>query len=58
MHFLVRYNGIQHRSEPHSRLDDWLSICPVRRPCHLRLERFTFAREPERRKVASPRGYR
>jgi hypothetical protein len=24
MNFLVRYNGMEHRSEPHSRLDDWL----------------------------------
>ena len=31
MHFLVRYNGMQHRSEPHSRLDDWLQHHPVRR---------------------------
>jgi hypothetical protein len=53
MHFLVRYNGMQHRSEPHSRLDDWLQHLPpsgVRAVCSW--ERFcTFAREPERRKV-------
>ena len=53
MHFLVRYNGMQHRSEPHSRLDDWLQHLPpsgVRAICSW--ERFcTFAREPERRKV-------
>ena len=53
MHFLVRYNGMQHRSEPHSRLDDWLQHLP---PSGVRAiyswERFcTFAREPERRKV-------
>jgi hypothetical protein len=24
MNFLVRYNSMEHRSEPHSRLDDWL----------------------------------
>jgi hypothetical protein len=53
MHFLVRYNGMQHRSEPYSRLDDWLQHLPpsgVRAIC--RWDRFcTFAREPERRKV-------
>jgi hypothetical protein len=53
MHFLARYNGMQHRSEPHSRLDDWLQHLPpsgVRAICSW--ERFcTFAREPERRKV-------
>jgi hypothetical protein len=53
MHFLVRYNGMQHRSEPHSRVDDWLQHLPpsgVRTICSW--ERFcTFAREPERRKV-------
>jgi hypothetical protein len=53
MHFLVRYNGMQHRSEPHSRLDDWLQHLPpsgIRAMCSW--ERFcAFAREPERRKV-------
>jgi hypothetical protein len=53
MHFLVRYNGMQHRSEPHSRLDDWLQHLPPsggRAICSW--ERFcAFAREPERRKV-------
>jgi hypothetical protein len=53
MHFLVRYNGMQHRSDPQSRLDDWLQHLPpsgIRAICSW--ERFcTFAREPERRKV-------
>ena len=53
MNFLMRYNGMQHRAEPHSRLDDWLKHLPpsgVRAMCSW--ERFcTFAREPERRKV-------
>jgi hypothetical protein len=53
--FLVRYNGLQHRSEPHSRMEDWIENLPssgVRAVCSW--ERFcTFAREPERRKVGS-----
>ena len=53
--FLVRYNGLQHRSEPHSRMEDWIENLPssgVRTVCSW--ERFcTFAREPERRKVGS-----
>lgn len=53
MQFLLRYNGMQHRAEAHSRLEDWLQHLP---PTGLRAmcdwERFcTFAREPERRKV-------
>jgi hypothetical protein len=44
---------VQRRSEPHSRLDDWLQHLPpsgVRAICNW--ERFcTFAREPERGKV-------
>jgi hypothetical protein len=51
--FLLRYNGMQHRAEAHTRLEDWLQHLP---PTGLRAmwdwERFcTFAREPERRKV-------
>jgi hypothetical protein len=53
MNFLVRYNDMDHRSEPHSRLQDWLENLPatgLRAMCNW--ERFcTFAREPERRKV-------
>jgi hypothetical protein len=53
MQFLLRYNSMQHRSEPHTRMEDWLQHVP---PTGLRAmcdwERFcTFAREPERRKV-------
>ena len=53
MNFLVRYNAMEHRSQPHSRMQDWLANLPasgVRAVCSW--ERFcTFAREPERRKV-------
>jgi hypothetical protein len=55
LNFLVRYNDMEHRSESHSRMDDWLGNLPpagVRAMCSW--ERFcTFAREPERRKVDS-----
>jgi hypothetical protein len=51
--FLIRYNAMDHRSEPHSRTEDWLQHLPaegVRAVCSW--ERFcTFAREPEQRKV-------
>jgi hypothetical protein len=51
--FLIRYNAMDHRSEPHSRTEDWLRNLPaggIRSLCSW--ERFcTFAREPERRKV-------
>jgi hypothetical protein len=53
MRFLVHYNGMQHRSERHSRQEDWIANLPVegvRTMCSW--ERFcTFAREPERRKI-------
>ena len=53
LNFLLRYNHLQHRSEPHSRFEDWLANLPpqgLRKMCSW--ERFcTFAREPERRKV-------
>jgi acyl-CoA synthetase (AMP-forming)/AMP-acid ligase II len=53
MNFLIRYNAMEHRSQPHSRMEDWLANLPssgVRAVCSW--ERFcTFAREPERRKV-------
>lgn len=51
--YLLRYNAQQHRSEKHSRLEDWLAHLPaegVRDMCTW--EQFCrFAREPERRKV-------
>jgi hypothetical protein len=51
---LVTYNNGDHRSEPHSRIEDWLKHLPpagVRAMCSW--ERFcAFAREPERRGVA------
>jgi hypothetical protein len=51
--FLLRYNTMQHRSEPHSRFEDWLENIPpsgVSAMCSW--ERFcTFARESERRQV-------
>ena len=51
--FLLRYNHMPHRAEPHTRIDDWLTNVPptgLREMCSW--ERFcTFARAPERRKV-------
>lgn len=53
LNYLVRYNAMVHRSEPHSRLEDWQQNLPpsgIRAMCSW--ERFcTFAREPMRRKV-------
>ncbi len=53
MRFLLHYNSLRHRSESHSRMEDWLANLPpmgIRQMCSW--ERFcTFAREPERRKV-------
>ena len=53
MRYLLRYNEQSHRSEKHSRLDDWRANLPadgVRDMCAW--EQFCrFAREPERRKV-------
>ncbi len=53
--FINRYNDKPHRREPHSRTEDWLSNLPesgLREMCSW--ERYcAFAREPERRKVAS-----
>lgn len=53
MQFLRHYNDMSHRSEPHSRIDDWLQHLPpsgIRAMCSW--ERFcAFAREPERRQV-------
>jgi hypothetical protein len=53
--YLVTYNSQQHRSESHSRLEDWLRNLPeggLREMCAW--ERFcAFAREPERRRVGS-----
>ena len=52
-HYLVRYNAQPHRSEAHSRAEDWSSMLPaagLRAMCAW--DRFrTFAREPERRSV-------
>lgn len=51
--YLLRYNDQEHRSEKHSRLEDWLKNLPsdgLRDMCTW--EHFCrFAREPERRKV-------
>src|SRR5271170_7467825 len=51
--FIATYNRGDHRSEPHARMDDWLTHLPadgVRQMCAW--ERFcAFAREPERRLV-------
>lgn len=52
--YVLRYNEKGHRSENHSRIEDWIKNLPesgLRKVCSW--ERFaTFAREPERRKVA------
>jgi hypothetical protein len=52
--YLVTYNNGDHRTEPHSRIEDWLTNLPsngVRAMCSW--ERYcAFAREPERRTVA------
>lgn len=51
--YLIRYNDMDHRSEAHSRMEDWQLNLPatgIREMCSW--DRFcTFAREPERRKV-------
>lgn len=51
--YLLHYNEKPHRTESHSRLEDWLQNLPatgIQKMCGW--ERFcTFAREPERRKV-------
>jgi hypothetical protein len=51
--YLLNYNSQPHRSENHSRMEDWLKNLPaagLREMCSW--ERFcTFAREPEQRKV-------
>ena len=53
--YLVQYNHRDHRSEPHSRIEDWLQNLPdtgVRAMCEW--EQFChFAREPEKRKLAA-----
>jgi hypothetical protein len=53
MRFLLHYNGMQHRSESHSRQEDWIANLPAegfRAMCSW--ERYcTFAHDPERRKV-------
>lgn len=53
MRFLLHYNSQPHRSESHSRSEDWMANLPkegIRQMCSW--ERFcTFARSPERRKV-------
>ena len=52
--YLLRYNDSPHRTEAHTRLEDWVQHLPpegLREMCSW--ERFcTFAREPETRKVA------
>lgn len=53
--FLLHYNSQRHRSEPHSRMEDWIANLPkagIRQMCTW--DRFcTFARRsPERRKVS------
>jgi hypothetical protein len=51
--YIAQYNAQQHRSEAHTRIEDWIENLPaggVREMCSW--ERFcAFAREPERRQV-------
>lgn len=50
--YLIKYNDHQHRSEPHSRMDDWLKNIDgsVKKMCSW--ERYcAFSREPEKRTV-------
>ena len=53
LNFVLRYYEKKHRSESHSRLEDWVAHLPkegIRKVCSW--NRFaTFAREPEQRKV-------
>jgi hypothetical protein len=53
--YLTHYNRQAHRSEPHSRLEDWLQHLPetgIRAMCSW--ERFcAFAREPERCRIGA-----
>jgi len=53
INYILRYCEKDHRSEPHSRIEDWrlnLPVSGIKSMCTW--ERFcTFAREPERRKV-------
>jgi len=53
--FVAQYNAQPHRSQPHSRLEDWLANLPeggIREMCAW--ERYcAFAREPERRQVGA-----
>ena len=53
MNYLRHYNDKPHRSEPHSRLEDWVkNLGPSGLRAMCSWDRFcTFAREPERRKV-------
>lgn len=53
MRYLLHYNEQPHRSQPHSRREDWLLNLPlegVREMCNWE-QYCRFAREPERRKV-------
>ncbi|NOR23583.1 MAG: DDE-type integrase/transposase/recombinase [Desulforhopalus sp.] len=54
LNYVLRYNEKDHRSEKHSRIEDWINNPPpagLRKMCSW--DRYaTFAREPERRKVA------
>ena len=55
INYILRYNEKDHRSENHSRIEDWIkNVSPsgIQKMCSW--ERFcTFAREPEKRKVGS-----
>ena len=53
MRYLLRYNDQGHRSEKHSRIEDWLNNLPAEglRDMCAWAQFCRFAREPERRKV-------
>jgi hypothetical protein len=55
LNHVLRYNEKPHRSEPHSRIEDWIKSLPstgIRQMCAW--ERFcSFAREPEKRTIGT-----
>jgi hypothetical protein len=58
--FPLRYNRQDHRSEPHSRIEDWMANFPlagIREMCTLE-QFFRFTREPQRRRVGLMRACR
>ena len=54
MNFLLRYNGMQHRSELHSRIEDWLENLPCFR-CTSRMQLGTLLHLCARTRTAQGR---